>query len=597
MKICNWIIEGGLLILFIFSPLFYGSIEIWSQALLKLWVIFLFLIWIVKMALQKSFSFVRTPLDSPILCLLSASLISRIFSIYPHASDIALSSMIIYIMLYYIIVNNLKSILTLERISIYIISIGGLLATIGLLRYLEVKFFLSLWPYGALSTYTGNGHLLAYVGMVMPLSFGLLLANIETAKKLYIILTAVLLITIEIICNDKGAWIQLGSALIFLAVILKYAGLLRRRSLTIILVVVLFIWGLSLYGLENIYKVIAPLFNLHFSQSPEASIWTRVVYWKDTLKIIKNYSLFGTGIGTFEFAYPYFRSPQQPYLLNFAHQDFLQLAAETGLFGLLIFIWLIVKLFKFGFSACRIPHQSLVKTITIGSLSGCFGLLIYSLYDFNLHIPANAILFVSLIALSISGSLILKQKGTDLKAAPYYLAISPIIIFLGIFMMKFYFANIHYEKGLFLEENLNFDEAIAEYEKAISLDSRDALYYSRLGNIYKIRSQFSINDKDYTDSAIRMFKKAQRLNPYNADHHIELADMYVKEDLPEMAWEEYKKAIMLDPNNSYYHYRLALYYIKYQKKDMALSELKIALDLNPYDGLARGTLMLLENNP
>lgn len=66
-----------------------------------------------------------------------------------------------------------------------------------------------------------------------------------------------------------------------------------------------------------------------------------------------------------------------------------------------ILIWMIIALHRKGFRKLKNPSR-LVRGITLGALSGITAIFVHSISDFNLHIPANAILFTILAAIVVS---------------------------------------------------------------------------------------------------------------------------------------------------------------------------------------------------
>ena len=66
-----------------------------------------------------------------------------------------------------------------------------------------------------------------------------------------------------------------------------------------------------------------------------------------------------------------------------------------------IIVWMIIALFIKGFKKLNHPSR-LVRGMTIGAMSGITAILVHSISDFNLHIPANAILFTVLAAIVVS---------------------------------------------------------------------------------------------------------------------------------------------------------------------------------------------------
>ncbi len=71
--------------------------------------------------------------------------------------------------------------------------------------------------------------------------------------------------------------------------------------------------------------------------------------------------------------------------------------AESGLFLIPLVLWMMVALFKKGFQKLVNPSR-LVRGTTIGAMTGMVAILVHSTVDFNLLIPANALLFAVLAA-------------------------------------------------------------------------------------------------------------------------------------------------------------------------------------------------------
>ena len=61
-------------------------------------------------------------------------------------------------------------------------------------------------------------------------------------------------------------------------------------------------------------------------------------------------------------------------------------------------IWLMYKLFVHGIYKLK-RGDSRTRGTTLGAMGSILAILVYSLTDFNLHIPANALLFTVLCAL------------------------------------------------------------------------------------------------------------------------------------------------------------------------------------------------------
>ncbi len=127
----------------------------------------------------------------------------------------------------------------------------------------------------------------------------------------------------------------------------------------------------------------------------------RVTAWKGIVKLIEAHPLFGTGPGTFATVYTQYQPPGLPHRYFKAHNDYLHFTSEVGLLLIPIVIWMIIALYRKGFKKLKNPSR-LVRGITLGAMSGITAIMVHSFGDFNLHIPANAILFVVLAAIVVA---------------------------------------------------------------------------------------------------------------------------------------------------------------------------------------------------
>ncbi len=84
-----------------------------------------------------------------------------------------------------------------------------------------------------------------------------------------------------------------------------------------------------------------------------------------------------------------------------AHNDYLHFISEAGLQLIAIIVWMMIALYRKGFKKLKNPSR-LVRGITLGVMAGITAIIVHSISDFNLHIPANALLFTILAALVVA---------------------------------------------------------------------------------------------------------------------------------------------------------------------------------------------------
>jgi len=117
----------------------------------------------------------------------------------------------------------------------------------------------------------------------------------------------------------------------------------------------------------------------------------RASIWPETISLIKAYPIVGCGLGGYESAFAKFGN-EPLYTIDFAHNDYLQLLAELGLPGFLIVALLGVGITRAAFTTAIFSRNQEQRFLSVACAGALAAILLHSLSDFNLYIPANAML-------------------------------------------------------------------------------------------------------------------------------------------------------------------------------------------------------------
>ncbi|MBI4445088.1 MAG: O-antigen ligase family protein [Acidobacteria bacterium] len=126
----------------------------------------------------------------------------------------------------------------------------------------------------------------------------------------------------------------------------------------------------------------------------------RIVLYRDVLRMIQDEPLWGAGPGMFEWKFRRYQTTDPNVLFSYAHNDYLHAAAEWGL-PLAVLAWLFI--FWRFFRTVRIfvrSREPWTQGISLACAGSMFALLVHSLFDFNLQIPANLMFFSAVTGLS-----------------------------------------------------------------------------------------------------------------------------------------------------------------------------------------------------
>ena len=416
-RFCDRAIEFVLIALLIFTPLVFGAVQVWSISVMHLATLLMLALWFLKMNVQGRFRLVRTPLDLPILAFGAIAAVSTATSVYFYESKVELFKILNYILLYYIVVNNIKDLRRIKRVITILIVIGCGLAVYGLYNYLngieriyglEKKAYLG----NLTATYVNSNSMSAYLELTIPLALGLFLSRLLVSRRehgrsitTFILPPAILIMTAALIfTRSRDGWISFFASIFFLSLLLLRIRQKTPKTLTriaVTMLVILIVLGTA--GSVSLYqavtnKSVASLSN-PFGGVPLES---RIGIYRRTLQMIADRPLLGVGPGNFPLVYPRYRDKKEMVFMNETHNDYLQFASEMGIFSLAAFLVLLLLYFKSGIRYLLFSKNMYLLGLTLGCMVSIAGVVVHGSMDFPFQIPADALTFWVILGLTCS---------------------------------------------------------------------------------------------------------------------------------------------------------------------------------------------------
>ncbi|MEZ5353417.1 MAG: O-antigen ligase family protein [Bryobacteraceae bacterium] len=117
----------------------------------------------------------------------------------------------------------------------------------------------------------------------------------------------------------------------------------------------------------------------------------RLDFWRETLRLIHHYPLSGCGLGAFELAIYPWRESAPALLLDYAHNDFLQLAAETGVLGLPVILCGVVLIVRLSIRRVPAAVPNHDRFLVAGCGAALLSFCVFGMFDSNLRVPVNAV--------------------------------------------------------------------------------------------------------------------------------------------------------------------------------------------------------------
>ncbi len=118
----------------------------------------------------------------------------------------------------------------------------------------------------------------------------------------------------------------------------------------------------------------------------------RLQLWSETWNLVKAYPLVGCGLGAYRVAFLEFKVTMPMVLDDHPHNDYLQCLAEMGIVGSLLVGLVVIGFVRNALTAATRHQNPQTRCLAIACFGAMFSIALHSITDFNLYLPANAML-------------------------------------------------------------------------------------------------------------------------------------------------------------------------------------------------------------
>lgn len=268
--------------------------------------------------------------------------------------------------------------------------------------------------------FANSNHMAALLVISVPLLFALI-ANLRKEAKnpragsavLLLAVAGALVLLVGIFLNGSLAVLLLGLPVTLIsATILLPQGLRLRGPVTAVALV-------SIAAVPVVY--LTPLQDKLLS-SNATSFETRQAMWSNTIPAIWDHLALGSGVGSFPRVYRQYedQAAVTPTVTNHAHNDYLEIALEAGLPGLL----LLVAFFLWWSSRVVLIWQSAaVDRYAVAASIASAAILVHSFVDYPLRTSALSSIFAACVALMVQRCPRDRAQNTNLWPTTRHLAV------------------------------------------------------------------------------------------------------------------------------------------------------------------------------
>jgi O-antigen ligase len=576
---CERGILSLVLSILVFGPLAMGAVDAPEFFVIQGLTAAVMLVWALRLWIGPKPRLLWPPLGWAVLAFAALAIGRYLTADIEYVARQEMIQVLMYAFLFFAIVNNLY-----RQESMHIVSFTLIFLAMGISCFAVYQFLTHsnrVWDYVSPYIYTGRAsgtyispnNLAGFLGMLLPLATAyILVGRMKPLVRILLGYAALVMVAGMAVTFSRGGWVAVTAAVLVLLGTLIFH---RNHRLPALLLLVILAGGGTVFvtkylskTLSYIHRVGAPGSSEQLNLSVRFDIWTAAEQmWRD-------HFWWGVGPAHYNYRFREYRPESVQASPDRAHNDYLNLLADWGAAGGIIVLsgmvtfgaglrktWKYVRPSENDFGR----GMSSRFAFFLGASAGLFALAVHSVVDFNLHIPANAILGVTLLAL-LSSNLRLATERHWLDARQPVKMLATLALVAGVA----YLSRQGWQRGreaawLAQAEPLpNFSpERAAAWKKAFDVEPMNFETAYNIGEAYRVQSfDGGQNYEDLAKTAMQWYARGMKLDPHDGYNYLRYGmclDWLEKHD---EAGPYFNRAAALDPNGYYTAANVGWHYIQ-----------------------------------
>lgn len=570
------------------------------------------ILWAIKLLFTRSATWKNSPLHWPVLAFVVYAFIRYFWSPVEYEARVELLHICLYALVYFIACQFYRPV---DR-TILLVTVMALVVIESLMALLQFSLKIDrVAPFSWIpldwvrpvgyrgrggGTYICPNNLAGFleIALGLVLARGILLhrakGSIEafTVRKLFIIYVALMAVVGIAVSLSRGGW---GATLAGLLALALWGDWRERRVWIRIGAVgaVVILLGVAAWNLAPA-RILATFTGKTGTEiglrDPTLNIRTHL--WTGTLKLIREQPLIGHGIGSWQWLYPKHKHPVVVSHTEYTHNDYLNLASDYGLIGVVLLLCVFAGFFwqAARTSDPRIPSDE--RSFVVGSVGGVVAVLFHAIFDFNSHIPANALFLAVILGCTAA----IEDPDRRFARAPLanWARLSlgvGVLIVCGILGWSYAHTALgarYTRLGADAKyvHILNPEIGRELFHKAIAFDPRSAKPYALLADSYRVYAEQRVGPEKKSErqalarQAVEYFETSLQLNRFNTLVLLKAARSYELAGDDEQSLKTLQRALDNEPEAALVHIKLGQFYRDRNRDDLALKHFDHAARIN-----------------
>jgi len=328
------------------------------------------------------------------------------WTVYAHGTAEGWTMRAAYAAIFFLVLQLAAQESSRRALQRTLIFTGLAVAAFGLVQFLTWNGLL-FWfydpPFAGIrfGPFNNRNYFAGYLAAVLPAALALGLLDRRSSGRAVILYGAWLGALAGLVSLSRGGVVALFvavSTVLIVSTALRAEG--RRtwlRAGALIGAALLF----GLVGLQQLDRVVARLETV-FEFEVQATAGGRLQIWLDTIDMVTQAPIVGQGLDTFGWVFANVRTSPVSSVAMHAHNEYLEVLAETGLVGAAMALAFVVLLMRSGIARLRSTRSGREQALRLGAIAGWTATLVYSLTDFPTIIPAIDIALATLAGLMVA---------------------------------------------------------------------------------------------------------------------------------------------------------------------------------------------------
>jgi len=250
--------------------------------------------------------------------------------------------------------------------------------------------------------------------------------------------------------------------------------------------------------------------------------YIRIKLAHDALRIAADHPLFGTGPATFVFVHPRYQDSTFTHLAVLTHDDYLNTLDDYGGVGLAIALFFVIAVTGKFFRRPRATSHWQDRVLLAAGFTGWSALLLHSFVDFNMHIPANALMLFALTGMALrrfASEPGQARTGLTLPSVPLAVVLAVIGVAYGVEVGRSAISDIIYEHAFARSLDAMPNDSVAAAHEALKFDPNNVPALIFLGDTQRIEAAHYDKPEDIAkrlglgEKAADAYREALRQNP------------------------------------------------------------------------------------